>query len=136
MSPLDAYVPRTGTAGGDPEAYVDAFLREAHDAGAPLRGIGGGVTSYGGDPERGARNRPRSTRSHRARREPGPPAGLKSGADCAAARIPRCPRRGAAYRRSPPVAFGIAVQATGGLGPDELEDVAEMGLECRPPTGV
>ncbi|MFF7209335.1 TetR/AcrR family transcriptional regulator [Streptomyces sp. NPDC008238] len=44
------------------------------------------------------------------------------------------PRRLARYVMT--VAFGIAVQATGGLGPDELADVADMALECWPPTGV
>lgn len=44
------------------------------------------------------------------------------------------PRRLARYVMT--VAFGIAVQAASGLGRDELQDVAEMALECWPPTGV
>ncbi|MFD8079142.1 TetR/AcrR family transcriptional regulator [Streptomyces sp. NPDC059718] len=31
------------------------------------------------------------------------------------------------------VAFGIAVQAASGLGRDELQDIADMALECWPP---
>ncbi|WP_345471703.1 TetR/AcrR family transcriptional regulator [Actinoallomurus oryzae] len=44
------------------------------------------------------------------------------------------PRRLARYVMT--VTFGIAVQAAGGLGRDELQDIADMALECWLPNGV
>ncbi|MFI6876334.1 TetR/AcrR family transcriptional regulator [Streptomyces sp. NPDC050400] len=41
------------------------------------------------------------------------------------------PRRLARYVTT--VTFGIAVQAASGLGRDELQDIADMALECWPP---
>ncbi|MEV5478833.1 TetR/AcrR family transcriptional regulator [Streptomyces sp. NPDC059687] len=44
------------------------------------------------------------------------------------------PRRLARYVMT--AAFGIAVQAASGLGRDELQDIADMALECWLPNGV
>ncbi|WUV01809.1 hypothetical protein OG417_13755 [Actinoallomurus sp. NBC_01490] len=44
------------------------------------------------------------------------------------------PRRLARYVMT--VTFGIAVQAASGLGRDELQDIADMALECWLPNGV